>query len=223
MLHNPIHNSLDLLNFKYFFYVAYIVIGYKRSLSSGENKYLFFMLLGALGIATGILDYFVFSSNLELFVVADLVSLGFYFMFFYSLKTLRISGSLLLSTLSTLIVIAFVFFNIDWPKSDIHLYSNYGYLNTLEYLTFTVFAGLVCVIICTIVLIKMLKNDFVPLNLLFIVFGMMAYYVGDVIKSGLEIHFISDLYVHEKFLELFFPIRLFVSKGLIITGLLWKN
>ena len=52
---------------------------------------------------------------------------------------------------------------------------------------------------------------------------MMAYYVGDVIKSGLEIHFISDLYVHEKFLELFFPIRLFVSKGLIITGLLWKN
>lgn len=181
------------------------------------------MLLGVLGIATGILDYFVFSSNLELFVVDDLVSLGLYFLFFYSLKTLKISGNLLLATLSTMIVIAFVFFNIDWPKSDIHLYSNYGYLNTLEYLTFTVFAGLVCVIICTIVLIKMLKNDFVPLNLLFIVFGMMAYYVGDVIKSGLEIHFISDLYVHGKFLELFFPIRLFVSKGLIITGLLWKN
>jgi len=69
----------------------------------------------------------------------------------------------------------------------------------------------------------MLKNDFVPLNLLFIVFGIMAFYMGDLIKSGLEIHFISDLYVHEKFLELFFPIRLFVSKGLIITGLLWKN
>ena len=181
------------------------------------------MLLGALGIATGILDYFVFSSNLELFVIADLVSLGFYFMFFYSLKTLRISGSLLLSTLSTLIVIAFVFFNIDWPKSDIHFYSKYGYLNTLEYLTFSVFTGLACLIICTIVLIKMLKNDFVPLNLLFIVFGIMAVYMGDLIKSGLEIHFISDLSVHYKFLELFFPIRLFVSKGLIITGLLWKN
>jgi len=181
------------------------------------------MLLGALGIATGILDYFVFSSNLELFVVADLVSLGFYFMFFYSLKTLRISGSLLLATLSTLIVVAFVFFNIDWPKSDIHFYSKYGYLNTLEYLVFSVFAGLACLIICTIVLIKMLKNDFVPLNLLFIVFGIMAFYMGDLIKSGLEIHFISDLTVHYKFLELFFPIRLFVSKGLIITGLLWKN
>ena len=96
-------------------------------MSSGENKYLFFMLLGALGISTGILDYFVFSSNLELFVVADLVSLGFYFMFFYSLKTLRISGSLLLATLSTLIVIALFFFNTDWPKSDIHFYSKYGY------------------------------------------------------------------------------------------------
>ena len=181
------------------------------------------MLLGALGIATGILDYFVFSSNLELFVVADLVSLGFYFMFFYSLKTLRISGSILMATLSTLIVIALFFFNIDWPKSAIHFYSKYGYLNTLEYLTFSVFTGLACLIICTIVLIKMLKNDFVPLNLLFIVFGIMAFYMGDLIKSGLEIHFISDLSVHYKFLELFFSIRLFVSKGLIITGLLWKN
>ena len=33
----------------------------------------------------------------------------------------------------------------------------------------------------------------------------------------------QKLSVHYKFLELFFPIRLFVSKGLIITGLLWKN
>ena len=214
---------MDLLDFKYFFYVAYIVIGYKRSLSSGERKYMFFTLLGALGIATSMLDFFVFSSNLELFVVVDLVSLGLYFLFFYSFKTIKISGRLLLATLSTLIAIALVFFYIDWPKSDIYLYSKYGYLNTLEYLIFFVFSGSACLIICTIVLIKMLKNDFVPLNLFFIVFGIMAYYVGDVIQSGLAIHFISDLNVHYGFLELFLPFRLFVSKGLITTGLLWKN
>ncbi len=214
---------MELLNFKYFFFLAYTILGYIKSLSSGERKYLLFSLLGLLGFVTNLLDYFVFSSNLELYLVNDLVSLGLYFIFFFSIKNLKVTSSFIFIPLTALSIIALLFFNFDWPKSNINLYSNYGYLNTLEYLLFSFFASLTSLTICTIVLIKMFTTNLLRLNLIFLLFGILSFYLGDIIQSGLGIYFISDTNIHFKFSEIFLTIRLFVSNGLIIFGLLWKN
>ena len=200
---------MDLLNFNYLFFLAYIIIGYLKSFNSGERNYLLFSLLGLLGLATNLLDYFVFTSNLELFLIHDIFAIGLYLIFFSSLKILNNT--------------AFAFFYIDWPKSDITLYSKYGHLNTLEYLLFCLLAGITCLIICTALLIKIFKTDLVQLNLFFILFGIISFYIGDIIQAGLGIHFISDTNVHNIFSEILLTIRLFVSNGLIILGLLWKN
>lgn len=214
---------MDLLNFNYLFFLAYIIIGYLKSFNSGERNYLLFSLLGLLGLATNLLDYFVFTSNLELFLIHDIFAIGLYLIFFSSLKILNNTALFLFAPLSTLIITAFAFFYIDWPKSDITLYSKYGHLNTLEYLLFCLLAGITCLIICTALLIKIFKTDLVQLNLFFILFGIISFYIGDIIQAGLGIHFISDTNVHNIFSEILLTIRLFVSNGLIILGLLWKN
>lgn len=144
-------------------------------------------------------------------------------MFFFSLKLLNNTGRFLFVPLSALIIAAFVFFYIDWPKSEITLYSKYGHLNTLEYLLFCLLSGLICLIICTTLLIKIFKTDVVQLNLIFILFGIITFYFGDIIQAGLGIHFLSNTDVHNNFSEILLTIRLFVSNGLIILGLLWKN
>ena len=214
---------MDLLNINYFFLLAYIIVGYLKSYYSRERNYLIFSALGLLGLATNVLDFFVFSSNLELFLIYDLLVIGLYLKFFMSFKTLNIKDSFLFVPLTCLILLAFVFFYFDWPKSDISLYSKYRYLNTLEYLFFCLFSGLTCLVICTILLIKLFKTELVQLKLLFILFGIISFYIGDIIQAGLGIYFISDTNVHFVFTEVFLTIRLIASNGLIILGLLWKN
>ena len=72
-------------------------------------------------------------------------------------------------------------------------------------------------------LIKLFKTELVQINLLFILFGIISFYIGDIIQAGLGIYFISDTNVHFVFTEVFLTIRLIASNGLIILGLLWKN
>ncbi len=69
----------------------------------------------------------------------------------------------------------------------------------------------------------MFQNEAIQLNVIFIIFGVIIYYVGDILNFGLGIHFLIDTNVHDEFMNKFLPIRLYASKGLIISGLLWKN
>lgn len=214
---------MDFLNIKFLFYIALIVLGYIKSISSQERKYLLFSLLGILDICTNLLDNFIFTSNLELLIVNNLLTLDLYFVFFYFIKNITISKKLLFSIYSILFIYASILFIFDWPKASSDLYSDYGYLNTFEYSFFCFFAAIICLTLCTFVLTKMFQNETIQSNVLIIIFGVIIYYVGDLLKFGLGIHFLNDMNVHNEFLNTFLPIRLYTSKGLIIVGLLWKN
>lgn len=214
---------MDFLNIKFLFYIAFIVLGYIKSISSQERKYLLFSLLGILDICTNLLDIFIFTSNLELLIVNNLLTLGSYFVFFYFIKNITISPKLLFSVYGILLIYAGILFIFDWPKASSDLYSDYGYLNTFEYSFFCFFAAIICLTFCTFILTKIFQDETFRLNLLLIIFGIITYYVGDILKFGLGIHFLNDINVHNEFLNTFLPIRLYASKGLIIVGLIWKN
>lgn len=204
-------------------YLALIILGYIKTKSTGDRKYLLFSILGILDITTHLLDKFVFTSNLELFLIYDLTAIGLYFMFYYSLKNLKISGYLLLTTFTIFTILSFLFFIIDWPKTNNIFYSQYGYLNLYEYSLFNFFAAIILLIISTFVLLKIFRNDLFELNVLFIIFGIMSYFIGDIVKFGLGTHLLKDIPSHRLFLNAFLPIRLIINHGLIITGLIWKN
>lgn len=69
----------------------------------------------------------------------------------------------------------------------------------------------------------MFQNEAIHLNVIFIIFGVIIYYVGDILNFGLSIHFLINTNLHDEFMNTFLPIRLYASKGLIIGGLIWKN
>lgn len=214
---------MELLKFKFVFYFGFIALGYLKSKVTKEKKYLLFSFLGFINIITNILDKYILTSNLELFLVNELLSIGLYFMFFNSAKKRTESGKPILIAYILLSLISFLFFIIDWPKTDTSLYSDYRYLNSFEYTIFSLLSGVICIIISTITLIGLLKNDSVPINLLFIIFGIIIFYVGEIILAGLGIHFIQNPNIHWRFSYHLLTIRLYASKSLIITGLLWKN
>ena len=214
---------MDFLNIKFLFYIALIVLGYIKAVKTREREYLLFSLLGILDVCTNLLDNFIFTSNLELLIVNNLLTLGSYFAFLYFIKNTTISKKLLFLIYGILFIYAIILFIFDWPNTSRDLYSDYGYLNIYEYSFFCFFAAVFCLTLCTYILSKMFQNEAIHLNVIFIIFGVIIYYVGDILNFGLGIHFLIDTNVHDEFMNKFLPIRLYSSKGLIISGLLWKN
>lgn len=214
---------MDFLNIKFLFYITLIVLGYIKAVKTREREYLLFSLLGILDVCTNLLDNFIFTSNLELLIVNNLLTLGSYFAFLYFIKNTTISKKLLFLIYGILFIYASILFIFDWPNASGDLYSDYGYLNIYEYSFFCFFAAVFCLTLCTYILSKMFQNEAIHLNVIFIIFGVIIYYVGDILNFGLSIHFLINTNLHDEFMNTFLPIRLYASKGLIIGGLIWKN
>lgn len=214
---------MEFSSIKYFFYVAYIVLGYIKSLKSQERVYLVFPLLGVVDIATNALDVFVFKSNLELLLVNSILTLGLFFLFFNRIEIPIFSHKVWFYLYLTLLVYAVSLFLWDFPAASYDLYSNYGFLNTLEYTYFGLILSLIVLVLICKIGISVFNKDNLPLSIYFIIFGIMMYYVGDLVKFGLGRFFIGEIFIHSNFLDLFLPLRFYASKFFILTGLIWKD
>lgn len=190
---------------------------------SKERKYLIFPLLGLLNIVTDLLDQIVFTSNLELLLVSNLITLGLFFIFFCQIKNVKIPKNIILTVFITLVLYAATIFFIDWPKAAVHLYTDYGYLNTIEFSNFSVISAVICLALCTKVIVGIITNESSQLDIIFITFGVIFYYIGDLFSFGLGTYFLKDHNAHYEFFKALLPMRLYTTKCFILMGLLWKN
>lgn len=214
---------MTFFSLKYLFYIAFIFLGYRRFAISTEKKYLIFSLLGLLDIATNLLDQFVFTSNLELLIVNNLITLGLFFTFFYQIKNVKFPTHIIFVFYVTIAMYAATIIYMDWPKAADHLYSDYGYLNTIEFSNFSVISAVICLVLCTKVIVGIIQNESSQLNIIFITFGVIFYYIGDLLSFGLGTHFLKDHNTHYEFLKTLLPMRLYTTKCFILMGLIWKN
>ena len=182
-----------------------------------------FSILGILDIVTNLIDQFILTSNLELLLINNLLSVGLYFIFFLAVKNITISRTKLTTLYTLLLTYAFILFSQDWPKTNIDLYSKYGYLNTLEYSNFCFASAIICLILCTKTTIKIVKSDTPSLNIIFIISGIAIYNIGALAEFGMGAYFITESHSHNEFLNLLIPMRLYTSKCFILIGLIWKN
>lgn len=208
---------------KFLIYTALVILGYRRFTFTKERKYLLIGFLGALYFATNLLDEFVFTSNLELLAISDIITVGITFLIFHDIKQISISKSILWMPYIILVFYAIALFRFNWTKTDNDLLSNYGYLNTSEYSSFSFLSAILCLIVSTYIMIKTLQISEPPLNLIFIVFGIILFHVGSFLQFGLGEYFFDDLSTHYKFLEMLIPVRLFTSRTFILLGIIWKN
>lgn len=211
------------MGLKFLFYIAFIFLGYRRFAISRERKYLIFSLLGLLDLLTNLLDQFVFTSNLELLLVNNLITLGLFFMFFYQIKNVKIPERIIFVVYVTIVFYAASIIFMDCPKAADHLYSDYGYLNTIEFSNFSIISAVICLALCTKVIVGIIKSESSQFNIIFITFGIIFYYIGDLFSFGLGTHFLNDYNAHFEFLKTLLPMRLFTTKCFILMGLIWKN
>jgi hypothetical protein len=188
-----------------------------------EGFYLLFPLLGVLDIGTNVLDYFLFTSNLELLLVNSVILLGIYFLFIHALGHFLISKKILIALYGSLLVFATSLFCWDIPESNPEFYSDYGFLNTIEYIQFELTVSVVGLIVFSIVSVKIFHIDDIPLSIYFILFGVLIYYISDLVEFGLGTYFLENTQIHSDFLDVFIPVRFYTSKIFILLGLVWKN
>lgn len=198
-------------------------MGYIKLLNSQERAYLVFPILGVLDITTNALDVFVFTSNLELLLVNSILTIGLFFVFFTGLKIPGFSNKLLFYLYLTLFAYAISLFLWDLPAASIGLYSNYGFLNTIEYTYFGLMVSLIVLVLICKIGISVFNKDNVSLSTYFMIFGIMIYFTGDLVKFGLGRYFIEETFIHSNFLDVFLPLRFYASKFFILMGLIWKG
>ncbi len=197
-----------------------IVCGFYRVHQTKELWVLTFPIWGILDFTSMALDEFIFSSNLELF--------SFYFLLLTIPLLLLYNkiGNILPLKLSafiifpTLLVLAFYF---DLIPASQNLYSKYGFLNVKEYTMAVSVCSVLHVFFIFSIIFRSVKQNSFELYKLIILFGLGVYFVGNLFYNVVEYHYIEDLKGSQLMVLYYLPIQVFVSKGLLILGLIWKE
>ncbi len=73
------------------------------------------------------------------------------------------------------------------------------------------------------IVLSIVKQNAVELYKLIVLFGLGIYFVGNLFYNLIEFRFIEDIKGSLQLTRYYLPIQLFVSKGLLIIGLIWKE
>lgn len=167
-----------------------------------------------------ILDKFFFTSNLELFSIYFLL-LTIPLLFLYSeigdISVLKLSPFVIFP------IVLILAFKLNLITTNQNLYSKYGFLNVREYMMAVSVCCVLHIVYVFSIVLSIVKQNSVELYKLIILFGLGIYFVGNLFYNLIEFRFIEDIKGSLQLTRYYLPIQLFVSKGLLILGLIWKE
>lgn len=197
-----------------------IVCGFYRIQRTKEIWVWTFPVWGILDLTTMILDDFFFTSNLELFSIYFLL-LTIPLLFLYS----KI-GNISPLKLSPFVIFPFfliLVFKLNLITTNQNLHSKYGFLNVKEYMMAVSVCCVLHIVYIFSIVLSIVKQNAVELYKLMVLFGLGIYFVGNLFYNLIEFRFIEDIKGSLQLTRYYLPIQLFVSKGLLILGLIWKE
>jgi hypothetical protein len=167
-----------------------------------------------------ILDEFFFTSNLELFSIYFLL-LTIPLLFLYSeigdISVLKLSPFVIFP------IVLILVFKLNLINTNQNMYSKYGFLNVREYMMVVSVCCVLHIVYVFSSVLSIVKQNSVELYKLIILFGLGIYFVGNLFYNLIEFRFIEDIKESLQLTRYYLPIQLFVSKGLLILGLIWKE
>ena len=197
-----------------------IVCGFYRIHKTRQLWVLTFPIWGILDLTTMILDEFFFTSNLELFSIYFLL-LTIPLLFLYSeigdISVLKLSPFVIFP------IVLILAFKLNLITTNQNLYSKYGFLNVREYMMAVSVCCVLHIVYVFSIVLSIVKQNSVELYKLIILFGLGIYFVGNLFYNLIEFRFIEDIKGSLQLTRYYLPIQLFVSKGLLILGLIWKE
>jgi hypothetical protein len=211
---------LYLLVLKIVLSLLLIVCGFYRIQRIKEIWVWTFPVWGLLDLSTLVLDEYVFSSNLELFLIYYLILTIPLAYLYYKFGKISINALLPLGLVPIVIIASFIF---DLIPTNHSLYSDYGLLNVKEYKLSVAVVCLIHVVYVFHIIFNCIKIHFFELYKLIILFGLAIYFVGYSLFHIIEYYYLDNV---EGFVNLgvyYITIQVIISKGLIIIGLLWKE
>jgi len=215
---------LSFFQIKLIVYWIFVFLGIYKSNNTGSKWYLLLSIWGLIDFITNILIRYYFTSNLEILVLNNLLTTIVFLVL--STQILKVDSKLnflvKVASLFLFILMVFVFY-FDVFQAEPYLYSDYGYLNTIEYSQFHFTSSIIGLIFGVVALVRFLMFQENNISVLLLIFGFLSLFLSELIKFSLNTYLLPDLTLHKKYFELCIYNGFFISKGLIIAGLLWKN
>ena len=205
-------------------FIVLIFLGIKRYYRSGERWYFAFSAWGLLNLVFNYIDFYWVESNLELLIITNLIEFG---IILFILKNLIFASPLenkmaILSIIpvATYSIIVFLF---DIPKATENLYSQYGYLNTLEYENTILMSSFFNISFTIYVILKSFKIPNYPVNYICFASAIFISSSQDLLNHIVSIPLLGEPLLLANLLNHYNLIKFFLFHVLTFTGLLWNR
>jgi len=173
-----------------------------------------------LDLSTLVLDEYVFSSNLELFLIYYLILTMPLTYLYYKVGEIKINALFPFALVPIIVLVVFLF---DLIPTSHDLYSDYSLLNVKEYMSSVAVVCIIHLLYVFYIIFNCLKIHLFELYKLIILFGLAIYFIGFSLFHIVEFYYIDNMKGYLNLGEYFIPIQVIISKGLIMIGLLWKE
>ncbi len=201
-----------------------ILLGWRKYTATHERWYLVFSFWGMLNLLCNWIDDTLLTSNLELLVVVNGIEL---FIVIFILKQLITTNSIekavsLISGVGVALYAASLFM-FDYPAASQEKYSDYGFLNALEYENVNFLISILGMLFSIHVLLKIFTIPKYPVSKICFVLAIFIISTLDFINHSMARYLYIDIMQHDRFLNIYLTLKFILFYAFTFIGLLWNR
>ncbi len=201
-----------------------MLLGLRKFAFTHERWYLIFSFWGMLNLLCNWIDDTLLTSNLELLVVVNGIE---FFIIIFILKQLITTNSIekavtLISGVGVALY-AVSLFIFDYPAAPQKKYSDYGFLNALEYENANFSISILAMLFSIYVLLKLFKVPKYPVSKICFVLAIFILTTLDFINHSMARYLYIDIMQHDRFLNVYLTLKFTLFYVFTYIGLLWNR
>jgi hypothetical protein len=201
-----------------------MILGWRKYTATHERWYLVFSFWGMLNLLCNWIDDTLLTSNLELLVVVNGIE---FLIIIFIMRQLITTNSIekavsLISGVGVALYIVSLFV-FDHPVSPQTLYSDYGFLNALEYENANFSISILGMLFSIYVLLKIFTIPKYPVSKICFVLAIFIWATLDCINHSMARYLYIDIMQHDRFLNVYLTLKFTLFYVFTYIGLLWNR
>lgn len=201
-----------------------MILGWRKYTTTHERWYLIFSFWGMLNLLCNWIDDTLLTSNLELLVIVNGIE---FLIIIFIMRQLITTNSIekavsLISGVGVALYIVSLFV-FDHPVAPQTLYSDYGFLNALEYENANLMSSFFNISFTIYVILKSFKIPNYPVNYICFASAIFISSSQDLLNHIVSIPLLGEPLLLANLLNHYNLIKFFLFHVLTFTGLLWNR
>ena len=201
-----------------------MILGWRKYTTTHERWYLIFSFWGMLNLLCNWIDDTLLTSNLELLVIVNGIE---FLIIIFIMRQLITTNSIekavsLISGVGVALYIVSLFV-FDHPVAPQTLYSDYGFLNALEYENANFSISILGMLFSIYVLLKIFTIPKYPVSKICFVLAIFILATLDCINHSMARYLYIDIMQHDRFLNVYLTLKFTLFYVFTYIGLLWNR